>query len=154
MADVNVPIVANIAPKVKKIPAAKSSKKPSAVKKGPSYAAMVTKAIQELKEKKGSSRQSIMKHLQGSMKVDNPLMVNKTIKKMITDGKLTAGALPGKTGSGCFKVSVEEKTRIKQMERAAAKKLKAMEKKAAMTVVPGKKAKPSATNKKVAKAIT
>ena len=77
-------------------------------------------------------------------------MVNKTIKKMITDGKLVAGAQAGKTGSGCFKVSVEEKTRIKQMERAAAKKLKAMEKKAAMTV-PGKKVKPSATKKKVAK---
>ena len=71
MADVIFPIVANIAaPKVKKIPAAKSSKKPSAVKKSPTYAAMVTTAIQELKEKKGSSRQSIMKHLQGSMKVN------------------------------------------------------------------------------------
>merc|ERR1711892_225218 len=151
MADVNVPIVANIAPKVKKIPAAKSSKKPSAVKKSPTYAAMVTTAIQELKEKKGSSRQSIMKHLQGSMKVDNPLMVNKTIKKMITDGKLVAGARAGETGSGCFKVSVEEKNRIKLMERAAAKKLKATEKKATVTV-PGKKVKPSAAKKKVAKA--
>ena len=54
MADVNVPIVANVL-KAKKIPAIKPGKKPSAVKKGPSYAAMVTTAIQELKEKKGSS---------------------------------------------------------------------------------------------------
>ena len=70
MADVNAPVVAIVAPKAKKIPAAKSSKKPSAVKKSPTYAAMVTKSIMELKEKKGSSRQSIMKHLQGSMKVN------------------------------------------------------------------------------------
>ena len=36
----------------------------------PTYAAMVTKAIMELKEKKGSSRQSIMKYLQGNYKVN------------------------------------------------------------------------------------
>merc|ERR1740137_258823 len=87
------------------------------------------------------------------MKVDNHLMVNKTIKKMITDGKLVAGAQAGKTGSGCFKVSVEEKNRIKLVERAATKKLKAMEKKAAVTV-PAKKVKPSAAKKKVAKVST
>ena len=33
------------------------------------YYAMVTKAILELKKKKGSSRQSIMKYLQGTYKV-------------------------------------------------------------------------------------
>merc|ERR1712106_377957 len=102
---------------------------------------------------KGSSRQSIMKHLQGTMKVDNHLMVNKTIKKMITDGKLVAGALAGKTGSGCFKVSAEEKIRIKQTERAEAKKLIAAVKKAALKV-PGKKIKPSAIKKKAVKATT
>jgi histone H1/5 len=35
----------------------------------PPYAIMVTKAIMELKEKKGSSRLSIMKYLQGNYKV-------------------------------------------------------------------------------------
>ena len=73
MADVDVPITAPVAivPKSKKAPVAKMNKKPIvAAKKGPTYAAMVTKAIQDLKEKKGSSRQSIMKHLQGTMKVN------------------------------------------------------------------------------------
>ena len=36
----------------------------------PTYVAMVTKAILELKEKKGSSRHSIMKYLQGNYKVN------------------------------------------------------------------------------------
>ena len=42
----------------------------SKIKTGnPPYVTMVTKAIMEMKEKKGSSRQSIMKYLQGNYKV-------------------------------------------------------------------------------------
>ena len=72
MADVTAPAATAKAPsvKAKKVTAGKN-KKPSIVKKlkTPTYAAVVTKAIQELKEKKGSSRHSIMKHMQGSMEV-------------------------------------------------------------------------------------
>merc|ERR1711925_7169 len=85
----------------------------------------------ELKEKKGSSRQSIMKYLQGNYKVDaasSTLLMNKALKKMTTDGRLVAGAQAGKSGAGCYKVSMEEKTRIKQVEKASAKKLAAAEK--------------------------
>ena len=78
----------------------------------PTYAAMVTKAILELKEKKGSSRQSIMKYLQGNYKVNinrqcnctalitsltqveaasATLLMNKALKKMTTDERLVAG---------------------------------------------------------------
>ena len=37
------------------------------------YSAMITKAVLELKEKKGSSRQSIMKYLQSTYKVKKDL---------------------------------------------------------------------------------
>merc|ERR1719369_945002 len=77
-----------------------------------------------MKEKKGSSRQAILKYMVNTYKVDaNTLMVNKAIKKMVEDGKLVAGAQAGKSGSGSFKVSNEEKARIKQEEKMAAKKL-------------------------------
>merc|ERR1719209_969459 len=88
------------------------------------YARMITMSIIEMKEKKGSSRQAILKHIASKYKiVPNSAMVNKAIKKMVEDGKLVAGAQAGKSGSGSFKVSIEEKTRIKQEEKAAAKKL-------------------------------
>ena len=84
MADsVEAPISAVEAPvhekaKVKKavVAAATKGKKKVSISAGkaknekPTYAAMVTKAILELKEKKGSSRQSIMKYLQGNYKVN------------------------------------------------------------------------------------
>ena len=79
MADVTAPTVAAKASSVKskKVSAGKS-KKPSIVKKmkAPTYSAVVTKAIQEFKEKKSSSRHSIMKHMQGTMEVG--LMFNET----------------------------------------------------------------------------
>merc|ERR1712000_425869 len=106
----------------------------------------------------GSSRQAILKHIASKYKiVPNSVMVKKAIKKMVEDGKLVAGAQAGKSGSGSFKVSIEEKTRIKQEEKAAAKKL---QKKAAVAnpkakvsakpVIIAKKSKPS-SNSKVAK---
>merc|ERR1712000_527869 len=113
----------------------------------------------------GSSRQAILKHIASTYKiVPNSVMVNKVIKKMVEDGKLVAGAQAGKSGSGSFKVSIEEKTRIKQEEKAAAKKL---QKKAAVTnhkakvsakkpaIITAKKSKPSNSKavKKVAKKV-
>eukprot|EP00091_Calanus_sinicus_P000359 TRINITY_DN102_c0_g1_i13.p1 TRINITY_DN102_c0_g1~~TRINITY_DN102_c0_g1_i13.p1 ORF type:complete len:254 (-),score=125.65 TRINITY_DN102_c0_g1_i13:111-788(-) len=162
MADfIDAPVAAAEAPvqevakvvKAKKTVAAASKSKKKVTISGksktdkPTYAAMVTKAILELKEKKGSSRQSIMKYLQGNYKVDAAsatLLMNKALKKMTTDGRLVAGAQAGKSGAGCYKVSMEEKTRIKQVEKAAAKKLAAAEK------APGKKVvKKKSSGKKV-----
>jgi len=165
MADsVEVPVAATDAPAVEVAKIVKAKKTVAAAAGGkkkvtiaaknksdkPTYAAMVTKAIMELKEKKGSSRQSIMKYLQGNYKVDaasSTLLMNKALKKMTTDGRLVAGAQAGKSGAGCYKVSVEEKTRIKQVEKAAAKKLAAAEK-GGVKKISAKK--PSASKKKVA----
>merc|ERR1719318_1990178 len=98
----------------------------------PTYSAMVTKAIVELKEKKGSSRSSIMKYLVSNYKLDpataQPLL-NKTLAKLSTAGK---------AGSGCYKLSAEEKEAIKKVEKAALKKIAGAAKKS--VDVPAKKA--------------
>ena len=43
-------------------------------------------------------------------------------------GALVPGASAGRKGSGCFKLSAEEKERMTVAQRAAAKKLKAQQK--------------------------
>merc|ERR1719250_551263 len=84
---------------------------------------MITEAIQDLKQKKGSSRQAIIKHITGTSNiVPNALVITKTIKKMIEDGKLVPAAQAGHSGAGSFKISPQEKLRIMQAEKAAAKK--------------------------------
>merc|ERR1719209_566404 len=116
------PIPAAKAKKVT-IVASNSTKKSTAAKKNPTYAAMITQAIIEMTQKKGSSRPSIMKHIAGvTNTVPNALLVKKTLKKMVESGTLVPGAEAGKTGSGSFKVSPVEKLRLKQAEKAAAKK--------------------------------
>ena len=47
---------------------------------------------------------------------------------MREEGVLVAGAQPGRKGAGCFKVSSEEKSRMADAAKAAAKKLKAQQK--------------------------
>merc|ERR1719320_1167842 len=84
---------------------------------------MIIEAIQEMKQKKGSSRQAIIKQISGtSNKVPNALLITKTIKKMIEDGKLVPAAQAGHVGAGSFKISPQEKLRIMKAEKAAAKK--------------------------------
>merc|ERR1719317_1069639 len=84
---------------------------------------MITEAIQEMKQKKGSSRQAIIKQVAGtSNTTPNALLITKTIKKMIEEGKLIPAAQAGHSGAGSFKISPQEKLRIKKGEKAAAKK--------------------------------
>ena len=47
---------------------------------------------------------------------------------MREEGVLVAGAQPGKKGAGCFKISPEEKSRMADVAKAVAKKLKAQQK--------------------------
>merc|ERR1719193_536228 len=124
------PIPAAKAKKVT-IAASNSTKKSTAAKKKPTYAAMITQAIIEMKQKKGSSRSAIMKYIAGATNtVPNSLLVKKTLKKMVESGTLVPGAVAGKTGSGSFKVSPVEKLRLRQAEKAAAKKVAQKAKKA------------------------
>merc|ERR1711970_1521594 len=101
---------------------------------------MITQAITEMKQKKGSSRVAILKHIAGSTNfVPNAVLVKKTMKKMVEEGILVPGAQAGKSGSGSFKVSPGEKLRLKQAEKAAAKKVIQKEKKATAIKTTAKK---------------
>eukprot|EP00092_Neocalanus_flemingeri_P089113 GFUD01112725.1.p2 GENE.GFUD01112725.1~~GFUD01112725.1.p2 ORF type:complete len:136 (-),score=29.63 GFUD01112725.1:362-733(-) len=83
-------------------------------------------AIIEPKEKKGSSRQSILQYLLANFEVENsaahPLM-NRAIKNMSTAGRLVLGAPAGRNGAGCFELSAEEKMSSQQAEKDALKKV-------------------------------
>merc|ERR1712130_98439 len=108
------------------------SKKVAALKKtktmaptsNPSYRTMITNALHATKERKGLSRPAIMKYMVGTSIVPNPVLLNKVLKKMSDEGRVVPGADAGKSGSGCFKLSPEEKLRLLQVEKAALKKEK------------------------------
>merc|ERR1712013_881991 len=108
--------------------AAKNDKGTANMKKAPSkfkssYASMITEAMGEMKQKKDSSRQAMIKQIAGtSNTTPNALLITKTIKKMIEEDKLVPAAQAGHSGAGSFKISPQEKLRIKQEEKAAAKK--------------------------------
>merc|ERR1712025_1505173 len=110
----------------------------------PSYRTMITNALHATKERKGLSRPAIMKYMVGASIVPNPVLLNKMLKKMSDEGKVVPGADAGKSGSGCFKLSPEEKLRLLQVEKAALKKEKL---KAKGTYVKVSKKKVSVTKK-------
>merc|ERR1719180_581853 len=155
---------ANAAPTALKIPAAKAAKKNNV--KGndsssgsPLFKDMVMDAIITQKERSGSSLSAIKNHLGSKYKVDvakKAGILNRALKKMCDEGVLVAGAPPGRKGAGCFKVSQEEKSRLADAAKAAAKKLKAQQKQSvgkAMSKAPNKVAKMSA-GKKAAKGVS
>merc|ERR1712105_286805 len=119
-------------------PKAKATKKTKAGAKGkdsssgkPKYKDMVMDAIITQKERSGSSLSAIKNHLGSKYRVDvdkKAGVINSVLKKMREEGVLVAGAQPGRKGAGCFKVSAEEKSRMAQAFKAAAKKLKAQQK--------------------------
>merc|ERR1712192_92831 len=108
------------------------------------------------KERSGSSLSAIKNHVGSKYKVDVAKkagnIVNRALKKMCDEGVLVAGAPPGRKGAGCFKVSQEEKSRLADVAKAAAKKLKAQQKQSvgkAASKAPKKVAKMSAGKKAI-----
>merc|ERR1712013_386121 len=92
---------------------------------------MVVDAIVTQKERLGSSLSAIKNHLSSKYKIDvnqKAGALNRALKKMREGGILVPGAPAGRKGSGCFKLSAEEKERMIVAQRAAAKKLKAQQK--------------------------
>merc|ERR1719234_1864810 len=117
-------------------PAIKAAKKTKVKGKecssgSPLFKDMVMDAIVIQKERSGSSLSAIKNHLSSKYKVDvakKAGILNRALKKMCDEGVLVAGAPPGRKGAGCFKVSQEQKSRIADAAKAAAKKLKAQQK--------------------------
>merc|ERR1711974_591333 len=116
--------MAAAAPKVKK------AKAPAA---HPPYASMITAAIKALGDKKGSSRQAILKYVVANNKVDAAkaaVRVRIALKKMIAAKKVVAAAAAGKKGAGSFKLPAKE-PKAKKPKAKKAKKPKAAKPKAA-----------------------
>merc|ERR1711983_75585 len=105
-------------------PKAKKAAKPKAPAAHPPYAAMIKAAVKALADKKGSSRQAILKYICANNKVDAakaPARVRIALKKMVDSKALVAAAAAGKKGAGSFKLAAKEP----KAKKAAAKKPKA-----------------------------
>merc|ERR1711982_226601 len=135
----------------------KAKKAPAA---HPPYASMITAAIKALGDKKGSSRQAILKYVVANNKVDAAkaaVRVRLALKKMIAAKKVVAAAAAGKKGAGSFKLPAKEPkakkpkakkaTKVKKIKKPAAKKAK-KPKKAAKKPAAKKAAKNAAPKKK------
>merc|ERR1711983_454121 len=123
-------------------PKAKKAAKPKAPAAHPPYAAMIKAAVKALADKKGSSRQAILKYICANNKVDAakaPARVRIALKKMVDSKALVAAAAAGKKGAGSFKLAAKEpkakkpaaKKPKKAAKKPAAKKPKAAKKPAA-----------------------
>merc|ERR1712172_338840 len=123
--------------------AAKPTKKKAPAKPAahPPYASMITAAIKALKDKKGSSRQAILKHVVANNKVDAAkagVRVKLALRKLVAGKKVVAAAAAGKKGAGSFKLPAKEpKAKKPAAKKPAAKK--AAKKPAAKKAAPKKK---------------
>jgi len=135
----------------------KAAKKPSAAAKAkkpanhPSYREMIVKSIGALKDRKGSSRQALLKHIANTYKVgDNLNKVNASIKiglrAMIADGTIQQA----KGHAGSFKIAQKPtkatgaKPRMKKPKTLKKKASPKKPKKAAAATVAAAEAAPAA----------
>merc|ERR1711872_972300 len=142
-------------------PKAKKAAKPKVAAAHPPYAAMIKTAIKGLADKKGSSRQAILKYIVANNKVDAAkaaVRVRLSLKKMVAAKKLVSAAAAGKKGAGSFKLPAKEpkakkpkamKSKAKKAKKPTAKKAKAAKKPAKKAVKKPAAKKPAA--KKAAK---
>jgi len=108
----------------------------------PTTAVMVTSAIKELKEKKGSSLPAIKKYLAANYKVDPAKLapfIRKFLKAAVTNG--TVVQTKGTGASGHFKLPVAD---VKPKKAVVAKKKKSIVKKVKAPGTPKKKKLPVA----------
>ena len=134
------------------------AKKPAAAPTHPTYATMISSAIKTLKERGGSSRQAILKHVVANYKIADPakaqVYIKLAIRKMLADEKLIQV-------KGSFKLPKEEKaakpkkvkepTEKKPAAKKSVKKAKKPEAKDTKKTAAKKSAKKPATKKPAAK---
>merc|ERR1711978_809531 len=126
-------------------PKAKKVAKPKAPAAHPPYAAMIKAAIKALGDKKGSSRQAILKYVCANYKVDAAKAAGRVrlaLKKLVASKAIVAAAAAGKKGAGSFKLAEKPKAAkpVKAKKKPAAKKAK----KPAAKKAPAKAKKPAA----------
>ena len=120
----------------------KKASKPKVPAAHPKYSEMVAKALSELKERGGSSRQAILKYIMDNFKVnDDDKKVNTHLKLALRAGVKNGSLMQpkGSGASGSFKLNAEAK---KKAEKKPKKKAATPKKPAA------KKPKKAATPKK------
>merc|ERR1712228_29218 len=108
-------------------PKAKKAAKPKVPAAHPPYAAMIKAAIKALGDKKGSSRQAILKYVCANYKVDAAKAAGRVrlaLKKLVASKAIVAAA--GKKGAGSFKLAEKPKAAkpVKKAKKPAAKKAK------------------------------
>ena len=152
MSDVEAPVSPAA---VDATPEKKKSKKTAAPKKPadhPKFIVMVTAAVEELKERGGSSRQAIVKYIMKNYNVgDNATAVNSRVKTALKAG-VKAGSLKQAKGTGAtgsFKIGVKPKAE-KKPKKQVVKKPKSPAKKAAKKPTTPKKATKKPAAKKTA----
>ena len=134
-------------------PKAKKAAKAKAPAAHPPYAAMIAAAIKGLGDKKGSSRQAILKYIVANYKVDAgkaAVRVRLALKKMIAAKKVVAAAAAGKKGAGSFKLPAKE-PKAKKAKKPKAKKPKKVKKAKKPAAKKPKKAAKKPATKKAAK---
>merc|ERR1739848_632991 len=132
-----------------KAPKVTKAAKPAA---HPPYANMIVAAIKALKDKKGSSRQAILKYVVANNKVADAdkaaVRVKLALRKLVAAKKVVPAAAAGKKGAGSFKLPAKEPA-AKKPKAKKAKKPKAAKKPAKPKAK--KAAKPKAAKKPAAK---
>merc|ERR1712055_807325 len=107
-------------------PKVKKAKAPAA---HPPYASMITAAIKGLGDKKGSSRQAILKYVVANNKVDAAKAAGRVrlaLKKLLAAKKVVTAAAAGRKGAGSFKLPKKEPKakKAKKAKKPKAKKAK------------------------------
>ena len=153
MSDTEVPVSPSAA--VEAASPEKSKKKTAAPKKPadhPKFIVMVTAAVEDLKERGGSSRQAIVKYIMKNYNVgDNATAVNSRVKTALKAG-VKAGTLKQAKGTGAtgsFKIGEKPKAE-KKPKKQVVKKPKSPAKKAIKKPTTPKKATKKAAEKKPA----
>merc|ERR1712121_81081 len=111
-----------------KAPKAKKAAKPKASAAHPKYSVMIAAAITALKDRTGSSRGAILKHIVANNKVDAAkaaTQVRLALKRGVAKGALKMARASGK-GAGSYKlVKVAKAKKVKKAKKPkAAKKAK------------------------------
>merc|ERR1739848_337763 len=105
-----------------KAPKVTKAAKPAA---HPPYANMIVAAIKALKDKKGSSRQAILKYIVANNKVADAdkaaVRVKLALRKLVAAKKVVPAAAAGKKGAGSFKLPAKEPAAKKPTAKKAAK---------------------------------
>ena len=128
-------------------------KKPGKPKKSadhPPYSTMVIDAIRGLADRKGSSRQAILKHVLANNKVDAAkaaVLVRKSLTRLVASNQIVAAATAGRKGAGSFRLSPELKKAMAGQKAKAKKVAAKISKKAPKKAGAAKKAKKPASKK-------